>query len=629
YTTLMGAWSLLAIAHVLIVCGLISLPESLMDEVLMVGERILEDSAHPMKIVITSLYGIQCFAWCGSMACIAVTRAAASDPSLGFEIQSPTMTHRLKMAQQQRAGRRQSIFGFRRSSAISPIGTKYENKLAQKDFVIQNSFRDGAEELGGQGIIIANDRRISQVVVTFRSDLDSIQMDTTRMNTEIHPPEPAVVSPHRSSAIYITNHNYSLKDSTYTSIPFTVPDESLSNMIFSAVQTEKPITKIPHSKAQEVIPQPQQGPSVQRRSQEQEREQEPRPSESSNRTVSTVASTTSTKKNAADLATLSSTTTLDEGLDAHGGFDLEKESHPQVSSILSKDQVQQLEKMQHQRQYQQQHCQSTWQLLMEQDKKQNMEKQQVVQHVTFPIVPTRRSFFNQCHEKEMDHSSPAIQSNSSDPSEPSISVADQHISIATTTSVILPKDQPPSSPVFSPVSASRSQSGVMKYWKKNRSSDSSVSSEESFITQGYFTNAFSNNESKTKPVMIVPSIVLHPDEEGGEPPRVLSQKDIEYLSTAPPVPLRPLIQPWDEPEEGHDGYGDGYDYDYDYDSYHQEGDEEEEEESEESEEGGEGHHHHQLVEGEYDDPYALDVPINLEIDLQGLEHGEVKGYGYI
>ncbi|KAG0085864.1 hypothetical protein BGZ92_008637 [Podila epicladia] len=625
----MGAWSLLAIAHVLVVCGLISLPGSLMNEVLVVGERIMEDSAHPMKIVIPSLYGIQCFAWCGSLACIAVTRAAASDPTLGFEIQSPTITHRLKMAQQQRVGRQQSIFGFRRSSAISPTGSEHGNKLVQKDFAIQNSFRDGAKELDGQQIIIPNNRRISQVVVTFRSDLDSIQMDMARMNTEIHPPEAAVVSPQRSSAIYVTNHNYSLKDSIYTSIPFTLPGESLSDMIFRAVQAEEPITRVPPPKAHEMIPQFQQDPSVQRRSQEQEQEQEPRPSESSNRTVSTVASTTATKKSATDLATLSSTTTLDEGLDAHGSFDLEKEPHPQVSSILSKDQVQQLEKMKQQRQYQQQHHQSTWQLLMEQDKKQNMEKQQVVQHVTFPVVPTRRSSFNhQYHEKEMDHSSPAIQSNSSDPSEPFISVTDQHISIATTTSVILPKDQTSSSPVVSPISTSRSKSGVLKYWKKNRSSDSSVSSEESSITQGYFANAFSNKKSKNKPVMIVPSIVLHPDEEDGEPPRVLSQKDIEYLSTAPPVPLRPLIQPWDEPEEGHDGYGDGYDYDYDYDSYHQEGEEEEEEESEESEEGGEGHHH-QLVEGEYDDPYALDVPINLEIDLQGLEHGEVKGYGYI
>ncbi|KAG0020745.1 hypothetical protein BGZ82_011515 [Podila clonocystis] len=537
YTTLMGAWSLLAITHVLVVCGLVTLPESLMDEVLVVGKRILEDSADPMTIVIPSLYGVQCFAW------------------------------------------------------------------------------------------------ISQVVVTFRSDLDSIQMDTTRMNTEIHAPEAAVISPQKS-AIYITNHNYSLKDSTYTSIPFTLPGESLSDMIFSAVQNEQPIIRVPPPKAQEVkISQPEQGPSVQRRyqEQEQEREQEPRLSESSNHTVSTVASTTATKKSAADLTTISSTTTLDEGLDTHGSFDVEREPHPQVSSILSKDQVQQLEKIQQQRQYQQQHHQSTWQLLMEQDRKQNMEKQQVAQHVTFPIVPTRRSSFNhQYHEKEkeLDFSSPAIQSNCSDPSDPSFSTTDRHISIATTTtSVILPKDQPPSSPVVSPVSASRSKSGVLKYWKKNRSSDSSVSSEESSITQGYFANAFSNKKSKAKPAMIVPSIVLHPDEEDGEPPRVLSQKDIEYLSTAPPVPLRPLIQPWDEPEEGHDGYGDGYDYDYDYDSYHQEEEEEEEEESEESQEGDEGHH--QLVEGEYDDPYALDVPINLEIDLQGLEQGEVKGYGYI
>lgn len=630
YTTLMGAWSLLAITHVLIVCGLVTLPESLIDEVLLVGNRILEDSVDPMKIVIPSLYGVQCFAWCSSLACIAVTRAAASDPTLGFEIQDPKIpTHRLET--QQRMNRRQSMFGFRRPSAISPFGSYGDHGTKLSDKVLSIQTQQDSEDLNEQRIIITNNRRISQVVVTFRSDLDGIQMDTTRMSTEIHAPEAAVVSPQRSSAIYVTNHNYSLMDSTYTSIPFTLPGESLSDMIFNAVPAEQPITRVPPPMTQERIPsQSEQRPSVQ--SQEQDQEQ-PRPSESSNRTVSTVASTTVTKKSTteskAELATISSTTTLDEGLDAHGNFELENEAHPPVTSILSKDQVQQLEKMQQQRQYHQ----STWQLLMEQDRKQNMEKQQQhqqeVQHVTFPIVPTRRSSFNhQYHEKEMDFSLPTTQSNSSDPSE-CISGTDRHISI---TSVIFSKDQPPSSPVVSPVSvSSRSKSGMLKYWKKNRTSDSSLSSEESSV-HGYFSNAFSK-KSKPKQALMVPSIVLHPDEEDGEPPRVLSQKDIEYLSTAPPVPLRPLIQPWDEPEEGHDGYGDGYDYDYDYDSYHQGEDEEEEEEEEEEEfeEGDEGqlHHHHEMGESEYDDPYALDVPINLEIDLQGLEHGEVKGYGYI
>ncbi|KAF9375250.1 hypothetical protein CPB97_011578 [Podila verticillata] len=608
-----------------------------MNEVLVVGNRILEDSADPMKIVIPSLYGVQCFAWCGSLACIAVTRAAASDPTLGFEIQDPKIpTHRLEM--QQWMNRRQSVFGFRRPSTVSPFGSYGDHGTKLSGKVLSSHPQQDTEDLDGQRIIIPNNRRISQVVVTFRSDLDGIQMDTTKMSTEIHAPEAAVVSPQRSSAIYVTNHNYSLNDPTYTSIPFTLPGESLSDMIFNAVPAEQPITRVPPSKAQEGIPsQPEQRPSVQ--SQERDQEQ-PRPSESSNRSVSTVASTTVTKKSTADskadLATLSSSTTLDEGLDAHGNFELENEAHPPVTSILSKDQVQQLEKMQQQRQYHQ----STWQLLMEQDRKQNMEKQQQqqhqqqqhqqqVQHVTFPIVPTRRSSFNnQYYEKEMDFSLPAIQSNSSDPSE-CISTTDGHISA---TSVILSKDQPPSSPVVSPVSiSSRSKSGMLKYWKKNRTSDSSLSSEESSV-HGYFSNAFSK-KAKPKHALMVPSIVLHPDEEDGEPPRVLSQKDIEYLSTAPPVPLRPLIQPWDDPEEGHDGYGDGYDYDYDYDSYHQGEDEEEEEEEEEeeSEEGDEEqlHHHHQLAESEYDDPYALDVPINLEIDLQGLEHGEVKGYGYI
>lgn len=133
--------------------------------------------------------------------------------------------------------------------------------------------------------------------------------------------------------------------------------------------------------------------------------------------------------------------------------------------------------------------------------------------------------------------------------------------------------------------------------------------------------------------------------------------DIEYLSTMPPAPLRPLIPSWEEGEE--DEY---YDQDinegYDYDDYHQGYEQGYEEEGEGEEEIGEimdddedmdagmdmnGGGVKEVIssgviggleqpgvnpEVEYD-PYALDVPMHLEIDLQGLEQGDVTGYGYI
>lgn len=151
---------------------------------------------------------------------------------------------------------------------------------------------------------------------------------------------------------------------------------------------------------------------------------------------------------------------------------------------------------------------------------------------------------------------------------------------------------------------------------------------------------------------------------------MLSQKDIEYLSTMPPAPLRLLIQPWEEEytEDGgeyDDGVNEGYDYDESFHphhstgmqetnvGYHQQGlvlDSVQEEENEEEyadpmyEEDGELaevdryddleldhiHPHHNRRRNAFGghggstadsvdcDPYALDVPIDLDVDLQSL-----------
>ncbi|GJJ77682.1 hypothetical protein EMPS_10041 [Entomortierella parvispora] len=171
----------------------------------------------------------------------------------------------------------------------------------------------------------------------------------------------------------------------------------------------------------------------------------------------------------------------------------------------------------------------------------------------------------------------------------------------------------------------------------------------------------------------IPTIVIHPDEEDGEPPRVLSQKDIEYLSTMPPAPMRPLIQPWEEEyfEDGggyDDAVNEGYDYDETFHPHHsmsmqgatigyQQGlvlDSVQEEEGEEEyanpiygndeelaevdrhEDFGLGqihpHHHrrrdafggHGALEPIGCDPYALDVPIDLDVDLQSLQEVHQK-----
>jgi hypothetical protein len=90
------------------------------------------------------------------------------------------------------------------------------------------------------------------------------------------------------------------------------------------------------------------------------------------------------------------------------------------------------------------------------------------------------------------------------------------------------------------------------------------SSSSSSFTQNYITNAFSKKKK-----LQIPTIVIHADDEDGEPPRILSQQDIDYLTTMPPVPLRPLVQPWDDIEEEGDEelYDDGYDGYDDYDDY--------------------------------------------------------------
>ncbi|KAI8605624.1 hypothetical protein EDD21DRAFT_401058 [Dissophora ornata] len=155
----------------------------------------------------------------------------------------------------------------------------------------------------------------------------------------------------------------------------------------------------------------------------------------------------------------------------------------------------------------------------------------------------------------------------------------------------------------------------------------SVSSTPSF-SPNYIASTFSK---KKKP--IIPTIVIHPDEDDGGPPRALSQKDIECLSNMPPPPLRPLVQPWDDILEedeyddeminegrGHDDYhhqhhdSDNRRRSYDYDL---ESDEDYEVELDRME----GIDRND-IRAESFDPNALDVSIDLDVDLRELAYGD-------
>lgn len=165
------------------------------------------------------------------------------------------------------------------------------------------------------------------------------------------------------------------------------------------------------------------------------------------------------------------------------------------------------------------------------------------------------------------------------------------------------------------VSASRPKPSLvslpLQYWRsRSNTQPASHRADSSALFTSSFTPSYLSNTFSKKKKTVIPTIVIHPDEDDGEPPRVLSQKDIDYLSTMPPPPLRPLTQPWDDIQED-DGYEDEDDLEYGSNNYH-------------------AHHRQVYREGGMEmanttgvgtndqglDPYALDVPIDLEIDLQ-------------
>ncbi|KAG0380587.1 hypothetical protein BGX24_007104 [Mortierella sp. AD032] len=655
----------------------------------------VDGESDTLKIAVPVLYGIQSCSWLFSLVCLVCLRVTSDDDlTHGFEIQDPkreSAAHSLEGTRYSREGQRRSkrsshnFMGFRQS-VVAPLeahsngsGTSEQQQRLQK-FTHMNRHAEhsyGAYEIqepdkswvtgerrssqDSNIIVFPKDKRISQVVLTFRDDFK----DSDAILASLTKPVPAATNGGvlEARTVFITNHHYGLGD-----MMFDQPGESLSDMIFKAVQ---PLSL--NSAPKETFKASRVKETTMRASHDSEQTDTDTKAESS----------TSTPKS----PTLSAATTLDGfGAQEHDGEQegavIELALTPVSDSgvNLSRELEDDLYARHSQISYQE------W-ISCQQGSSSTAMSSKHPNYV--PMVPERRSSVNHASQptryspysgdenelEQYEHHnqfvSPAMQPNSSDAHPYSGDHSSScHTASSDSSSLVQSTTQPTPPPRPKPSLASL----PLQYWRNRNNSNNNQSEESSSSspTNGSsvpfsLVSTFSKKKRQPPtlpivdsppqpPPLMIPTIVLHPDEEDGEPARVLSDMDIEYLSTMPPAPLRPLIPSWEEGEEEY--YDQDINEGYDYDDYHQgyeqgydeEGGEEGYDEIMDGEEGdmdtrmdvdgesvkvvnckgvvGRLEQPGVTPEVEYD-PYALDVPIHLEIDLQGLEQGDVSGYGYI
>ncbi|KAF9359095.1 hypothetical protein BGX26_000195 [Mortierella sp. AD094] len=682
YATLVGAWMLLATLHVIAIFDIITIPEELMDPVLLLGQKIVDNETDALKAVVPILYGVQGIAWCISLMCLMCLRLAVEDPTLGFEIQNPkkrksgihTRDSRRSMEGNKRSSRMSQRFFNMGQSTVAPLDFneittmrgqekgryKMATRLEQQHELQLTSYEMQEPQAGwtrderrasndSNFIYIPKGHQISQVVVTFKDENTHSHRDQLQRS-----PQPADLKSAMAKADDIEVRTAFVNDSSYDlgDIFFDKPGESLSDIIFKAVQPLHMEMACKKTDKAGAVKDPAG-----------------RVSNDSNFTDG------DTK---AESPSLSAVTTLDDYMipDHEYGDEFQPKDvsmTPESCIVFSKDNAEDIE--QYRRQYQQQYSNEFGQ-------SGNIRTFSSTKNVSYPVVPERRSSvnheqhprtstepspigdMNQLHrigeDEEGDSDmevvihdpysysgypdvTPCVQPNSSDSRHPTGDIVDTKSQVSNVQRIVNQYQEPNFSArdqnyeQSSPVTKPKPSLASLQYWR-NRNSGNSNTNEPTPNSPSSTSAAFNlvNNFTKNKkqaPVsspesntstLAIPTIVLHPDDEDDEPIRVLSDMDIEYLSTMPPVPLRPLAQEWDEVDE--DDYYDGDCNDgYDYDDYHPKYTyiHEEEDAGEDGEDDGP----YQVpkstsVEGEYD-PYALDVPINLEIDLQGLEQGDM------
>ncbi|KAF9183964.1 hypothetical protein BGZ51_003664 [Haplosporangium sp. Z 767] len=688
YATLVGVWSLLAIVHVIIICGLITVPEEIIRPVLLLGRKVVDGESDAMRTIAPALYAVQGIAWCMSLVCLVCLRVAMEDPFQDVETQSSKARSRAHTLEAQsntedyRGGSRISprFFGFRPSMVAphetgterlrtrvldmekGPMTKHHEHMLTSYD--IQEPSETCTEDekkinRKSSTIYFPKDRRISRVVVTFMDDVDVQGPQHQQLVGSLIEPMQRTKSDCviEVRTTLIDNINFGLGN-----MAFDKPNESLTDMIFKAVQplqTESPCKS-------EVASRICAKEHVMRSSKESDQTD----FESNTISLTSFATTTLSKIGMAH----------DDSLDCNNGQEraaenLAMSTSEESMSDIPKDRIAQLE--QPRQQWQQD--QNVLQSLTDQD--QELELFSVAStkyQPSFPVVPVRRSSFSHSFstrtqrldrigEEDSDvdveedandpyeycknfHVAPSMQPNSSGShpfphdmektrllEQDAISADGSLLCGAPTTRVeVIQFDTPPLPP---PRTHTSITSIPIQDWRDHNSNNNSTitdspsnnTSDPAPSVAFNLANTFSIKK-KQQPTMspapaseaartlIIPTIVLHPDEEDGEPARILSDMEIEYLSTMPPTPLRLLVQPWEEVEND-EYYGEDGHESYDYHDYHQDYDQEDEDDGvpEQGQEWG------GKVCGDMEyDPYALDVPINLEIDLQALDSTYTK-----
>ncbi|KAF9371379.1 hypothetical protein CPB97_002005 [Podila verticillata] len=819
YATLVGIWEMLALTHVLIICGLIVLPPYIIDSVIIIGQKVARESFDPIKIVLPVLYGVDLCAWCISLVCLVSLRLSARDPTIEFEIQDSKQTHSLEMSRSQSntsnniTPRNQHLFNFRQS-VISPLGPgassgalamsmptskpgagtgsssvfragpgegpstlaygkgkettrQYSNEAAAAPQTPTRIWTGNEKRsIDASAIYIPSDPRISQVVVTFREDdaeTSSVPappisyLRQTTAATQSQESSFTKAAP-EATAVYITNHNYGNVDpmegpssgiQKTGSDRFTInfsSGESLSDMIFKSSnigQTHFASMAPPISASKHELELEQEDgeeePLRRNRPLAEETEESRIQNFARIRSTETKVSLTLSSDSSSGMSTVSNTSSSFDGEESEESSqppqqqpDLLEKTESQEGTVVGLAMI----------------TPATSQAVFSREKagrdprrehhdsSPDSTPESVLKQFSYPTIPTRRSshehsfhapvsmmdlnerledqgihphdYIHQSNSDIPDDSQPAVQPNSSDSSHSLSSTStkstrskggdDDHVSYNSVHRKPIPASsshthEPLSASTSTPTTAFASHTSSterisatapfspslasapvvpyttitftaaavvmtstpaptpsprpkpslaslpLRYWRDRNSGpssgassitpgDSFVSSASSSFAQNYLTNTFSKKKK-----LKIPTIVIHSDEEDGEPPRVLSQKDIEYLSTMPPAPLRPLIQPWDEiPEEDDPDHmiNEGYDYDdFQHPVYRHDRDmggiEEENEEEYVDEEYGEDIERdgamddlqHDVYGAPVCDPYALDVPI--EIDLQGFE----------
>ncbi|KAG0362531.1 hypothetical protein BGZ54_008591 [Gamsiella multidivaricata] len=593
---MIGLWEIFAIAHILVICGLVALPPTLVNAVTVIGQKIVKNPSDAMKIVVPLLYGVQWGGWCITLVCLVSLRLATRRAETGSAVQGPKRSHPLEMNCSQASlssnpRMPQHFLNFRQSTKNISGDEEHSSfrTYKGKESITRQCpssidlraperawpTRDRRSSSGSNAIYFPNNRRISQVVVTFSDEMydgqEQHQPHSLIQPHSVYPPqsirqslaEPSQQPKLESAMIYINDPNYqaktgpegtssgsnSRKKSEVFILSLSASGESLSDMIFKpsllngdqASGTLKATYSLRSTQHLETA-----GAARHRVKGEM-------PNPARIRSTATKTSLTlSSDSSSSELSALSNGSTSD-------GEDFE----------------------------------------------QDLTATNATLKVRTEEATTRRP----------DN-------------------AFEGLTVVSVTPLnIIPKDQPrPSSEPFIAFSSKSPATATPHEDITSSIPPKRVRDAQQLVSQPGLQTTQEEQDIKQR-FSFPPSDFIHPDEEDDEPPRVLTQKDIDYLSTMPPPPLRLLVQPWDELCEEDEYYEnmmkDGYAYDDQYYHNHPEMYNHDIDDSEDAVEPEVELGRSEIIDRndfreDYFNPYALDVSINLNLDMRELARDNAK-----